>query len=180
MKSLPRQDVSAERARGAKARSETAPDDGSRRLPLASGDEAPSPNHPRRMERCLRPASPCRFSPTRSTPRHRPSQARLPLAPDRPSAKKSRKFKMIRAGSGRENPPPFAELAPSLKGAVLAKTCANSPTAISFRAMQVKRAADSMIAGALPRAAPARRAARTENRGFSALDGRGLCFGATI
>jgi uncharacterized membrane protein len=83
---------------------------------------------------------------------------------------------MIRASSGRKSLPPFAELALSLEGAVLAKTFANSPSAITFRVMQVKRATGFMIADALRRAAPARRAAGTENRGFSSLDGRELCF----
>jgi hypothetical protein len=46
--------------------------------------------------------------------------------------------------------------------------------------MQVKRAAGFVIADALHPAAPTRRAAGTEGHGFSRLDARRLCFGATI
>jgi hypothetical protein len=45
--------------------------------------------------------------------------------------------------------------------------------------MQVKPAADFVIADALHAAAPTKRVAGTEGRGFSRLDARRLCFAAT-
>jgi hypothetical protein len=60
------------------------------------------------------------------------------------------------------------------------ESSAYSPSAIIFRPMQVKRATVFMIADALHPAAPTRRAAGTEGHGFSRLDARRLCFGATI